>query len=125
MEAPLSASSTPAKAKGPDVPPAFPPEFLNGPRVEIPNRSYLLFRGPLGEAGRWGAADLAPGHRRPINSPNLMWPFDRAWFVASEIDVPWTGMAGSSELLEELMADSVLDAELVDLTSKVPYWRHP
>ncbi len=113
------------KGKGPDVPPAFPPEFLNGPRVEIPNRSYLLFRGPLGEAGRWGAADLAPGHRRPINSPNLMWPFDRAWFVASEIDVPWTGMAGSSELLEELMADSVLDAELVDLTSKVPYWRHP
>ena len=60
--------------KGPDVLPAFPAEFLNGPRVEIPNRSYLLFRGPLSEAGRWGAADLAPGHPRPINSPNLMWP---------------------------------------------------
>jgi hypothetical protein len=113
------------KGKGPDVPPAFPPEFLNGPRVEIPNRSYLLFRGPLAEAGRWGAADLAPGHPRPINSPNLMWPSDHAWFVASEIDVPWTGVAGSPELLAEFMADSVLDAELVDPTSKVPHWRHP
>ncbi len=109
--------------KGPDVPPAFPAEFLNGPRVEIPNRSYLLFRGPLGEAGRWGAADLAPGHPRSINSPNLMWPFDRAWFVASEIDVPWTGVAGSGDLLEELTADPLLDTELVDPESKVPYWR--
>ncbi|HEU4511703.1 MAG TPA: hypothetical protein VFR87_01215 [Nocardioidaceae bacterium] len=45
--------------------------------------------------------------------------------MASEIDVPWTGVAGSAELLEELMADDVLDTELVDLTSKVPYWRHP
>lgn len=107
--------------KGPDVPPAFPPEFLNGPRVEIPNRSYLLFRGPLEDAGRWGAADVAPGRPRPINSPNLMWPFDRSWFVASEIDNPWTGVAGSSGLLEELMSDTVLDAELVDPTSKVPY----
>jgi nitrogen-specific signal transduction histidine kinase len=50
-----------------------------------------------------------------------MWPFDRAWFLASEIDVPWTGVAGSAGLLEELMADNVLDTELVDLTSKVPY----
>lgn len=107
-----------------DVPPAFPAEFLNGPRVEIPNRSYLLFRGPLGEAGRCGAADLAPGHPRSINSPNLMWPVDRAWFVASEIDVPWTGVAGSAELFDELMADPVLDTELADLESKVPYWRH-
>lgn len=31
------------KGKGPDVPPTFPPEFLNGPRVEIPYRSCLLF----------------------------------------------------------------------------------
>lgn len=54
-----------------------------------------------------------------------MWPSDHAWFVASEIDVPWTGVAGSSELMAELMADSVLDAELVDPTSQVPHWRHP
>lgn len=111
--------------KRPDVPPAFPAEVLNGPRVEIPNRSYLLFRGPLNEAGRWGAADLAPGHPRRINSPNLMWPRDRAWFMASEIDMPWTGLAGSAELLEEVMADDLFDTELVDLTAKVPYWRHP
>lgn len=71
-----------------------------------------------------GAADLAPGHPRCINSPNLMWPFDRTWLLASEIDVPWTGVAGSSPLLNELMADTLLDVEPVSLDSEVPYWRH-
>jgi hypothetical protein len=50
------------RGKPGDVPPAFSPEVLAGPRVEIPGRSYLLFRGPLLVAGQWGAADLAPGH---------------------------------------------------------------
>lgn len=108
----------------PAVPPAFPAEVLAGPKVEIPNRSYFLFRGALDHAGHWGAADLAPGHHRPINSPNLMWPDDRAWFVATEIDSPWTGVAGSSALWEELLADPVLDTELVSRDSPVPYWRH-
>lgn len=106
-----------------EVPPAFPPEVLSGPRVEIPARSYLLFRGPLAAAGQWGAADLAPGHPRCINSPNLMWPHDHAWFVATEIDDLWTGVAGSSTLLDELVADAVLDVETVDPESHIPYWR--
>lgn len=111
------------RGKPADVPPAFPSEVLTGARVEIPGRSYLLFRGQLLDAGQWGAADLEPGHPRSINSPNLMWPLDRTWFVASEIDVPWTGVAGSSALLEELMADTLLDVEPVSLDSEVPYWR--
>lgn len=53
-----------------------------------------------------------------------MWPFDRTWLLASEIDVPWTGVAGSSPLLNELMADTLLDVEPVSLDSEVPYWRH-
>lgn len=108
----------------PEIPPAFPQEVLAGPRVVIPDRTYLLFRGPLGEAGEWGAADLAPGRPRPINSPNLIWPGDRAWFVASEIDLPWTGVAGRSALVDKLLADTTLDAEPVSLDSEVPYWRH-
>ena len=73
------------RGKPAGVPPAFPPEVLAGPRVEIPGRSYLLFRGPLLDAGQWGAADLAPGQPRSINSPNLMWLFDRTWFVLAPV----------------------------------------
>jgi hypothetical protein len=83
-------------ATDPAVPPAFPEEVMAGPRVEIPSRTYLLFRGALGEAGDWGAADLAPRNPRTINSPNLMWPADHAWFVATEIDMPWTGSAAAT-----------------------------
>lgn len=111
------------RGKPPRIPPAFPPEVLEGPRVEIPARRYHLFRGPLTEAGDWGAADLVPGQPRTINSPNLMWPADHAWFVATEIDIPWTGVGGSAGLLSELMADPVLDVELVSLSDDLPYWR--
>ena len=109
--------------KPPVVPPAFPAEVMNGPRVRIPARNYLLFRGPLDEAGQWGAADLVPGDVRPINSPNLMWPADHAWFVATEIDLPWTGVGGSTELIEALMADESLDTERVEPSADLSYWR--
>lgn len=96
------------------VPPAFPPHVMEGPRVSIPGRNYLLFRGPLSQAGQWGAADLTYGHARTINSPNLFWSADHAWFVATEIDVPWTGIGGSAELIRDLMSEGSFDIELVD-----------
>lgn len=112
-----------SRGRAPHIPPAFPPEVMTGPRVEIPARRYLLFRGPLAEAGDWGAADLVPGHPRTLNSPNLMWPADHAWFAATEIDLPWTGVGGSVALLDELVADPLLEVELVSHTADLPYWR--
>lgn len=114
---------TSRRGRQPHIPPAFPPEVMTGPRVEIPGRRYLLFRGPLSEAGEWGAADLVPGHPRMLNSPNLIWPADHAWFVATEIDLPWTGIGGSDALLDDLVADPVLDVERVSPDADLPYWR--
>lgn len=108
---------------GNTIPPAFPTQVLRGPRVVIPSRQYLLFRGPLRQAGQWGAADLAPGRPRPINSPNLMWPADREWFAATEIDLPWTGIAGSAGLIHDLLGESSLDVEEVQNRGSLPYWR--
>lgn len=105
------------------VPPAFADEVLAAPRVSIPNRSYLLFAGPLAEAGQWEAAELVPGTTRPISSPNLMWPADHAWFVASEIDVPWTGIGGTNALIDDLVSTAGLDVEPIELTQNPPYWR--
>ncbi|MBF6205714.1 MULTISPECIES: hypothetical protein [Nocardia] len=119
----FSMDSSTNLAAAPSVAPAFPPEVIDGPRVRIPARDYLLFRGPLREAGQWGAADLLPGWSRPINSPNLIWPADRAWFVATEIDLPWTGVAGSAALIEALRADAALDVEETQPSDSPPYWR--
>jgi hypothetical protein len=96
---------------------------VTGPRITIPNRTFLLFRGPLNDVGQWGAADLFPGHPRQLNSPNLMWPADRSWFVATEIDLPWTGIAGSPELMSDLLGDPALDTESTQPTAWPAYWR--
>ena len=78
------------------------------PHVELPGRRYYLYRGPLEKA-------LAP---LPFDhSPNLWWPEDRAWFIATEIDYAWTYVGGSQELIGELIGDSrleVLPARLSD-----------
>lgn len=95
------------RSSGP--PPAFARPFLDGPRVRF-DRDYLLFAGPLEQAGAWGAADVVPGQPRPINSPNLMWPEDHAWFVMTNIESPWTGVGGSEDMIAALVSDRRLEA---------------
>jgi hypothetical protein len=65
------------------------------PRVQLPAREYLLFRGPL-EA----AKEEFASHGEP---PNLWWPDDRAWCVATEIDLMSTYVAGTPELIDTLL----------------------
>jgi len=90
------------------VPPAFPDEVLHGPRVRLPGRDYLLFAGPLAAAPELGWTD--PYGVFLPQSPNLFWPQDRAWCVASEIDLFCTLVAGSEALAEALVGDPRLEA---------------
>jgi hypothetical protein len=49
--------------------PAFPETILKGPKVQLPNRDYLLFQGPLdaadelGATVQWGSATMSPQAR--------------------------------------------------------------
>lgn len=65
-----------------------------------------------------GGARL-PAWRARINSPNLMWPADDAWFVATEIDNAWTGIGGSAAQAAELLEQPDLDVRRLDPTT----WR--
>ena len=105
--------------EGPDAPlhntPDATPQSLvlpaivhNGPCVEFPQREYLLFEGPLEAAAEIGW-NMRGGHFIP-QSPNLFWPDDHAWCVASEIDLFCTLVAGSDALAESLLADPRLEA---------------
>jgi hypothetical protein len=78
---------------------------VSGRRV-TPNqaRAYLLFRGSLSDAAGWE------------DGPNLWWPEDRAWCVASEIDHGYSYVAGSSELISELLAHPDLEAVPAKIT---------
>jgi len=90
-------------------PPAFAASVIDGPRLTVRSRDYFLFTGPLPEAGQWGAAAYGVGVARDLNSPNLSWPDDHAWFVTTEIEGSWTGVGGSEALIEDLLAEPRLE----------------
>jgi len=72
-------------------------------------RSYLLFTGSVRDAVGWE------------DGPNIWWPEDRAWCVASEIDLPYSYVGGSTELIEEVLADPELEALPAQLEDPVTY----
>ena len=82
-----------------------PGPVLEGPRVQLPNRSYLLYQGPAEAALTLPALEGAFGQ-----CPNLWWPADRAWCVASEIDLPWTYIGGPRGLVDAILADDRIEA---------------
>lgn len=75
-----------------------------GPRVELPGRNYFLYRGPVESASvRYGAKGLD-------RTANLWWPEDRAWCVATDIDLSSTYVGGPVALVRALVADPGLEA---------------
>ncbi len=83
--------------------PLFTAQEWRRPRVELPHRSYLLLTGALAAA----AQIASPPFRQ---SPNLLWPVDRAWCVATELDYDSTLVAGTAQLIDAILRSSSLDA---------------
>jgi len=52
-------------------------------------------------------------------SPNLIWPNDRNWILATEIDLDVTLVGGSQELIEVILASDSLTAERFFITDSV------
>ncbi|WP_413803740.1 hypothetical protein [Streptomyces iranensis] len=104
-------------------------------RFEIPNREMLLLAGPLDTvhrsslgAGPWAtddpsvavavgpepcqpAAPEQPLDRDPFwRSPNMWWPDDRAWCVATDIDFTYTYVGGSEACVDAVLAADGIEA---------------
>jgi hypothetical protein len=71
-----------------------PASVIEGPQFELPNRSYLLMTGDLQAAG-----DI---YRAFGAGPNLMWPQDRSWCLASEIDMDSSLIGASCAVIDRL-----------------------
>ncbi len=110
-------------------------EWPDAPQLEQPAREWVVLKGPLAAVdqialssrhgfsfgfvvrpdGRREAAsgdEMPEGFDREV--PNLIWPEDRAWFVASEVDLDSTLVGGSRELIDELLAAPGLEVWEVD-----------
>jgi hypothetical protein len=108
----------PAEAAPP--PPPWPDGFMhpplrpkNAPLLRLPAREYLLYRGRPDQVAGW------------MDGPNLWWPADRAWCVASEIDLPWTYVGGSKTLIAEVLGDPELRAQPLSLDESTLAQDHP
>lgn len=89
-----------------------------GPHLEWPGRKMILCATSCDELSDPSRAEgaglgLHPGFP-PSISPQLLWPADRAWVVASEIDWDSTIVAGSRSLVDTVLADVRLEAYEVD-----------
>jgi hypothetical protein len=104
-----------------EMPPAFPPEVIDGPRVSLPGRDYILFEGPLAGALDMGwrigplVNDVRPDAGVDMDefehqTPSLFWPDDHAWCVATEVDLDSTYLGGSDAMVQALLADSRFEA---------------
>lgn len=109
----------------PRIAPAFPASVLRGPRVVVPARSYYLFRGSVSDFGDWGAADMWPGEPRLpyMPDPAFIWPADRAWCVADDVDPHWAGIGAGASAIGALLADQRVDVVPADPREKQPWYR--
>ncbi len=105
----LHPSSGPLASDDPTQPPV-PSEWLHQDLLITPGREYLVFDGALTEWGHWGLAGPSWLNEH-APSPDLVWPDDRAWFVATDTDLPWTAVGGSQRLLHDLA--KIPDWELI------------
>jgi hypothetical protein len=68
-----------------------------------------LFKGSITQAAGWQ------------DGPNLWWPDDRTWCVASEIDLPYTYVGGPKNLIDEILRSAELEAVPSEVGDGITY----
>jgi hypothetical protein len=87
----------------------------SGAAFEAPHRRYHLLRGPVGAARESTCST-------PFDqSANLWWPDDRAWCVASEIDLNSTYVGCGAACRDAILARTEFEAYAIDPASGITY----
>jgi hypothetical protein len=85
-----------------------------GQLLHLPGRDYLLFAGPLDDLAdpEWTRiAGLGESLRDGgVPAPQLLWPADHAWCLATEIDFGFSLLAGPHSLIEQVLAADGIEA---------------
>jgi len=85
------------------------------PRLHLPQRSYYLLTGAVSAA----AGILEPWSLQRGQAPDLWWPDDRAWFVATDTDLSWLYVGGTGDLTDDLSAKLPDRATTVAITDPI------
>lgn len=96
----------------------LPDKASRGPRLELPGRGHVLFRGGVVElTGEWmlrmpwrDRIAEEHGFAPAALAPGLVWPTDRAWILVTEVDYDSTIVGGSPDLVQAICTDPRLEA---------------
>ncbi|WP_315093707.1 hypothetical protein [uncultured Cellulomonas sp.] len=106
------------------APPELDPDVLHGPKLGLPHRAYLLFRATPDDlvalADGQARADVDP-FRPGWRTPNLLWPADHSWCLATEVDLDSTVVGGSRALVGDLLSAADLEVLEVVETDSLGY----
>ena len=95
------------------------------PRVPIPHRTMLLFTGPV-EALRDAPALAWYGSAQGYQEPHLVWPEDRSWCLACEVDEEIEFTVGCSIDAAQALADALPGVvRRVQYGEPTPLYRDP
>jgi hypothetical protein len=87
--------------------------------LRLEQRTYLVTDGSMADVMAVGSTH-PNGMFRP-EPPTLIWPADRAWFVASDPDLDSTYVGGSTPMIDALLATPGLEAWPVDSADRVTF----
>lgn len=84
----------------------------------ISHRTYYLYRGVVSDAWGW----VAPRSPRFRDPPAFVWPADRAWCLAADVDPHWAGVGARSDVIRRLTARDDVDVVLADRDGRQPFY---
>ena len=85
--------------------------LLDVPAFEMPNRRYYLLTGAVSAVTRLCHPDPVDVWR----NPDLFWPEDRRWFVATDVDFWSVYVGGDEDFIADLAGHAPTESEIVDL----------
>lgn len=86
------------------------------PRFEHPHRRYHLAEGAVDDA-----ALTVYGPEWAYQSASMWWPEDRAWFVSTEVDFPYSYVGGTQECIDAVLADPGIEALRARLSDRITW----
>lgn len=85
------------------------------PRLELPlGRNHVVLRGPLMAVNQIGNPRTFARH-----APQLIWPADCTWLLATEVDFDSTLVGGDATLIKAIVESSELEAWQVEPTDSL------
>lgn len=89
----------------------LPRHVVESALVVLPHRRYAMFQAAISRIESF-AEDFGSG--RTVAPPAFIWPADRQWCFACDVDPHWAGVGADQAAVDALLADPDLDVVQVE-----------